>query len=154
MLTARCSSPRLRRSRAPGAHGRQRRAAQTCPFPAVCASAAAPGARKSLAHTPRAAAARSLRVNIGNVHFEQGRMPPAIKAYRMALDALPPSAGRQRGALLRNIGLAFVRMGQYADAASAYEAALAAAPEHLVCVGEGVSVCGVAGLLPLTPAKD
>ncbi len=74
----------------------------------------------------------SLRVNIGNVHFEQGRMPPAIKAYRMALDALPPAAGRQRAALLRNIGLAFVRMGQYADAASAYEAALAAAPEHLV----------------------
>jgi len=74
----------------------------------------------------------SLRVNIGNVYFEQGRYPPAIKAYRMALDALPPSAGASRARLLRNIGLAFVRMGQYADAASAYEQALAAQSDHQV----------------------
>lgn len=73
-----------------------------------------------------------LRVNVGNVYFEQGRYPPAIKAYRMALDALPPSAARPRARLLRNIGLAFVRMGQYADAATAYDAALCADPDHVV----------------------
>ncbi|KIZ01185.1 putative Intraflagellar transport protein [Monoraphidium neglectum] len=71
-----------------------------------------------------------LRINIGNVYFEQGKLPPAIKAYRMALDTLPASAGPQRARLLRNIGLAFVRMGQYADAAAAYEAAVGAQAEH------------------------
>ena len=82
--------------------------------------------------------ARSLRINIGNVYYEQGKHPPAIKAWRMALDTLPPAAGPQRARLLRNIGLAFVRMGQYADAAGAYEAALTAEPEHLVRGGTGL----------------
>jgi Tfp pilus assembly protein PilF len=50
----------------------------------------------------------------------------------MALDTLPASAGPQRARLLRNIGLAFVRMGQYADAAAAYEAAVGAQAEHQV----------------------
>ena len=71
-----------------------------------------------------------LRINIGNVYFEQARYPQAIKSYRMALDTLPAAAGPQRARLLRNIGLAFVRMGQYADATAAYEAALGAQEEH------------------------
>lgn len=94
------------------------------------AHAAAAHARTSLA-PPR------LRINIGNVYFEQARFPPAIKAYRMALDALPASAGPQRARLLRNIGLAFVRMGQYADAAAAYDSALGAQAEHQVRAAQG-----------------
>ncbi|KAF8060003.1 Ift88 [Scenedesmus sp. PABB004] len=70
-----------------------------------------------------------LRVCIGNIHYDQGRFPAAIKQYRMALDALPAAARRARGALLRNIGLAFVQLGRCADAAGAFEAALDAAPD-------------------------
>lgn len=70
------------------------------------------------------------RVNMGNVYFEQGKYPSAIKQYRMALDALPPTAAYQRSRLMTNIGLAFVQMGQYADAASTFESALDMAPDH------------------------
>jgi intraflagellar transport protein 88 len=69
---------------------------------------------------------------MGNVHFEQGKYPSAIKMYRMALDALPPSAAYQRARLMTNIGLAFVQLGQYADAASTFESALDMAPDHQV----------------------
>lgn len=30
-----------------------------------------------------------LRVNMGNIHYEQGKLPQAIKHYRMALDQVP-----------------------------------------------------------------
>lgn len=69
---------------------------------------------------------------MGNVHFEQGKYPSAIKMYRMALDALPPAAAYQRSRLMTNIGLAFVQLGQYADAASTFESALDTAPDHQV----------------------
>ena len=32
-----------------------------------------------------------LRVNMGNIFFEQGKYPQAIKMYRMALDQIPSS---------------------------------------------------------------
>lgn len=69
---------------------------------------------------------------MGNVYFEQGKYPSAIKNYRMALDALPTSAAYQRSRLMTNIGLAFVQLGQYADAASTFESALDMAPDHQV----------------------
>jgi intraflagellar transport protein 88 len=74
------------------------------------------------------------RINMGNVHYEQGKFPSAIKQYRMALDALPPSAAAQRSRLTTNIGLAFVQLGQYADAAGTFETALDMAPGHQVGV--------------------
>jgi tetratricopeptide (TPR) repeat protein len=73
-----------------------------------------------------------LRANMGNIHFRQGRLPAAIKCFRMALDQLPPSCPRPRAALLRNIGVAFARMGRYSDAASSWEAAMQAARNHQV----------------------
>jgi intraflagellar transport protein 88 len=69
---------------------------------------------------------------MGNVHFEQGKYPSAIKMYRMALDALPTTAAYQRSRLMANIGLAFVQLGQYADASSTFESALDTAPDHQV----------------------
>jgi tetratricopeptide (TPR) repeat protein len=88
----------------------------------------------------------SLRINVGNVYFEQGRFPAAIKSYRMALDALPATAGPSRARLLRNIGLAFVRMGQYADAGAAFEAGLAAQGDHQVfCFLDAMGWVGAGG---------
>ena len=54
-----------------------------------------------------------LRINMGNIYFEQEKFPNAIKMYRMALDQLPPTAKEVRFKVMRNIGIAFLRMGQY-----------------------------------------
>lgn len=72
------------------------------------------------------------RVNMGNIYFEQGKYPAAIKMYRMAMDALPAAAAGPRARLMTNIGLAFVQLGQYADAAGAFETAINLAPDHQV----------------------
>ena len=86
-----------------------------------------------------------LRVNMGNVYFEQKRYPAAIKMYRMALDQVPSSSRETRFRIMGNIGTAFVRMGQYQDAIQAYETVVENMPDHqsgfnylvcLYCVGD------------------
>ena len=62
---------------------------------------------KQFAHAGR------LRVNMGNIHFEQQKYTSAIKMYRMALDQIPNTAKEIRLKVMRNIGTSFVRMGQY-----------------------------------------
>ena len=57
-----------------------------------------------------------LRVNMGNIHYEQGKFPNAIKMYRMALDQIPNTGKEIRFKIFRNIGNAFVRLGQFQDA--------------------------------------
>ena len=54
-----------------------------------------------------------LLVNMGNIYFEQQKYPAAIKMYRMALDQVPLTSKRTRNQILRNIGIAFMRVGQY-----------------------------------------
>ncbi|RWS04201.1 intraflagellar transport protein 88-like isoform X1 [Dinothrombium tinctorium] len=62
-----------------------------------------------------------LKVNIGNIHFYQSNFPKAIKFYRMALDQMPNTQKATRMKLMRNIGLAFVKLNQYADAITSFE---------------------------------
>ena len=54
-----------------------------------------------------------LRVNMGNNYFEQQKYPAAIKMYRMALDQVPLTSNSMRNKIMRNIGIAFMRVGQY-----------------------------------------
>lgn len=54
-----------------------------------------------------------LRVNMGNIYFEQKKYSNAIKMYRMALDQVPTTSRHTRFKLMRNIGLAFLNLGQY-----------------------------------------
>jgi len=70
-----------------------------------------------------------LRVNMGNIFFEQKKYPNAIKMYRMALDQIPNTAREIRFKIMRNIGNAFVRMGQYQDAMQSYETVMENAPD-------------------------
>mmetsp|Transcript_18157 Transcript_18157/g.21753 ORF Transcript_18157/g.21753 Transcript_18157/m.21753 type:complete len:774 (-) Transcript_18157:386-2707(-) len=70
-----------------------------------------------------------LRVNMGNIYFEQKKMPNAIKMYRMALDQIPNTAREIRFKIMRNIGNAFVRMGQYQDAMQSYDTVMENAPD-------------------------
>ena len=50
---------------------------------------------------------------MGNIYFEQHKYPSAIKMYRMALDQVPLTSRSVRSKILRNIGVAFMRVGQY-----------------------------------------
>uniref|UniRef100_A0A0A9XNH2 Intraflagellar transport protein 88 n=1 Tax=Lygus hesperus TaxID=30085 RepID=A0A0A9XNH2_LYGHE len=65
-----------------------------------------------------------LRVNMGNIYASQKRYLLAIKMYRMTLDETGAAGKELRYKLLRNIGNAFINMGQYRDAVSSYEAIL------------------------------
>ena len=61
-----------------------------------------------------------LPVNMGNVYYEQGKYPAAIKMYRMALDQITAASKETRFKITRNIACAFLRMGQYVDAAQTF----------------------------------
>jgi intraflagellar transport protein 88 len=66
-----------------------------------------------------------LRVNMGNIYFAQKKYPLAIKMYRMAIDQIPSKNEDDhkeiRFKIFRNIGNAFVRLGQFQDAITSYE---------------------------------
>jgi len=70
-----------------------------------------------------------LRVNMGNIFYEQKKYPNAIKMYRMALDQIPNTGKEIRFKIFRNIGNAFVRLGQYQDAIQSYETIMGGAPD-------------------------
>lgn len=70
------------------------------------------------------ASANRLRVNMGNIYFKQGKYPNAIKMYRMALDTIKPGVGggqQVRAKIMRNIGISFLKIGQYTEAVRAFE---------------------------------
>ncbi|CAM9106211.1 unnamed protein product, partial [Choristocarpus tenellus] len=71
-----------------------------------------------------------LRANMGNVYYEQREYPEAIKNYRMALDQVPNTGKDIRFKIIRNIGTAFVRMGQFQDAIGQYDAIMQGSPDH------------------------
>jgi intraflagellar transport protein 88 len=70
-----------------------------------------------------------LRVNMGNIYFEEGKFAAAVKMYRMALDQVPATSKELRTRIQRNIGTAFVRLGQYQDAIQAFESIMDSMPE-------------------------
>ena len=59
-----------------------------------------------------------VRVNMGNVYFNQKDYQKAIKMYRMAIDQVPANQRWLRMKITRNVAMAFIRMGQYVDAAN------------------------------------
>lgn len=62
-----------------------------------------------------------LRVNMGNIYFEQQQYPTAIRMYRMALDQIPNTSKEIRYKIKRNIGAAQIKLGHYQDAAATFE---------------------------------
>ncbi|CAG9576717.1 putative intraflagellar transport protein IFT88 [Leishmania major strain Friedlin] len=62
-----------------------------------------------------------LRVNMGNIYLAQQNYLLAIKMYRKVLDETPAAGKEFRYHLCRNIANAFVKLGQYRDAANSYE---------------------------------
>lgn len=62
-----------------------------------------------------------LKVNMGNIYFKQKNYSKAIKYYRMALDQVPNTHKSMRVHIMQNIGITFVKMGQYGDAITSFE---------------------------------
>ncbi|KAL3319078.1 Intraflagellar transport protein 88 [Cichlidogyrus casuarinus] len=62
-----------------------------------------------------------LKVNMGNIHFTMRNYEKAIKFYRMGLDQVPNAQKKMRLSIMRNIGIAFVKLGKLDDAISAFE---------------------------------
>lgn len=62
-----------------------------------------------------------LKINMGNIYFQLGMFLKAIKMYRMALDQVPSNQKEVRLKISHNIGILFIKMGQYSDAASNFE---------------------------------
>jgi intraflagellar transport protein 88 len=83
----------------------------------------------SIVKDKKYAAGGRLRVNMGNIYFEQKKYSVAIKMYRMALDIIPKSSKEMRYKILKNIGHAFVKLGQFQDAFASYDAVLEGAPD-------------------------
>ncbi|KAL8578100.1 Intraflagellar transport protein 88 [Nucella lapillus] len=69
-----------------------------------------------------------LKVNMGNIYFRQKNYPKAVKMYRMALDQLPNHFKELRTKIMQNIGLVFVKMGQYSDAITSFEHIMSESP--------------------------
>jgi len=70
-----------------------------------------------------------LRVNMGNIYYEQKKYPQAIKQYRMALDQIPSTGRELRFRIFRNIGNAFIKMGQFQDAIDSFESVMSGSPD-------------------------
>lgn len=70
-----------------------------------------------------------LRVNMGNIYFEQQQFPTAIRMYRMALDQIPNTSKEIRHKIKRNIGAAQIRLGHYQDAAATFEDIMEGSPD-------------------------
>lgn len=62
-----------------------------------------------------------LRVNMGNIYFTQKKYSSAVKMYRMALDLINPNFKHLRFQIMNNIGISFIKLGQYHDAIESFE---------------------------------
>lgn len=71
-----------------------------------------------------------LRVNMGNIYYHQRNYPLAIKMYRMAMDTLPNVNKDMKVKILKNIGHAFVKLGQFQEAVDTYESIMESQPDY------------------------
>ncbi|XP_047225998.1 intraflagellar transport protein 88 homolog isoform X4 [Girardinichthys multiradiatus] len=69
-----------------------------------------------------------LKVNMANIYFKQKNYPKAIKFYRMALDQISNAHKEMRIKIMQNIGVVFVRLGQYSDAITSFEHIMSDSP--------------------------
>jgi len=66
---------------------------------------------------------------MGNIYFEQKKYSIAIKMYKMALDLIPQTSREMRFRILKNIGHAFVKQGQFQEAINSYENIMKNSPD-------------------------
>ncbi|KAM9172125.1 intraflagellar transport protein 88 homolog isoform 1-T1 [Pangshura tecta] len=69
-----------------------------------------------------------LKVNMANIYLKQRNYSKAIKFYRMALDQIPSVHKEMRIKIMQNIGVAFVKTGQYTDGIISFEHIMSTSP--------------------------
>ncbi|KAM9263259.1 LOW QUALITY PROTEIN: intraflagellar transport protein 88 homolog [Cariama cristata] len=80
-----------------------------------------------------------LKVNMGNIYLNQQNYSKAIKFYRMALDQIPSDHKEMRIKIMQNIGVAFIKSGQYVDAISTFEHIMSMSPN--LKAGYNLTLC-------------
>ncbi|XP_042314236.1 intraflagellar transport protein 88 homolog isoform X2 [Sceloporus undulatus] len=70
----------------------------------------------------------TLKVNMANIYLKQRNYSKAIKFYRMALDQIASIHKEMRIKIMQNIGIAFIKTGQYTDAISSFEHIMSTSP--------------------------
>jgi len=73
-----------------------------------------------------------LRVNIGNILYQQGKYRDAIKMYRMALDQIPDKEREMGYEISFNLCKTFLKLGYYRKAIQHLEAIMEFSPKHEV----------------------
>jgi intraflagellar transport protein 88 len=70
-----------------------------------------------------------LKLNMGVIYYEQKKYPQAIKFFRMSLDQIPATNKELRFKIMRNIGNAFIKLGQFQDAIDSYDGVMNGSPD-------------------------
>lgn len=83
--------------------------------------------------------ASRLRVNMGNIYFEQKKYDRAIKMYNMALDSTTQQNKDMKLKIKKNVGLALVKLKKFAKAIEVYEDIMNDTPDF--DTGFNVIVC-------------
>ncbi|MEE6472724.1 hypothetical protein FKM82_009699 [Ascaphus truei] len=65
---------------------------------------------------------------MANIYLKQRNYSKAIKFYRMAMDQIPGAHKEMRIKIMQNIGVAFIKTGQYADAINSFEHIMSESP--------------------------
>lgn len=71
-----------------------------------------------------------IRVNMGNIYYQQKQYTQAIQMYRMALDRISPSKKNRGYPICRNIGNAFFQLGRFRDAIRSFETIMNSSPDY------------------------
>ena len=83
--------------------------------------------------------ASRLRVNMGNIYFEQGKFDQAIKMYNMALDSTMQQNKEMKMKIKKNVGLAYVKQKKFGKAIEVYEDVMSDTPDF--DIGFNLIVC-------------
>ncbi|KAH3755992.1 intraflagellar transport protein 88-like [Pelomyxa schiedti] len=92
-------------------------------------------AHKRYAHVGR------LRVNIGNVLYEQKKYAEAVQSYQMAVDSLPSSTGELQLKIQGNIANCWIHLGKFSEAAALLMDVVSACPEPKYAINLIVCLC-------------
>ncbi len=83
--------------------------------------------------------ASRLRVNMGNIYFEQGKFDQAIKMYNMALDSTMQQNKDMKMKIKKNVALAYVKQKKFGKAIEVYEDVMSDSPDF--DIGFNLIVC-------------
>lgn len=75
-----------------------------------------------------------VRINIGNIHYGQGKYKEAIKEYQKTYDKINKDNKDLRANILKNISLAQAKLSSYSDSINNYENAISLTPDIKTCM--------------------